>query len=75
MHPLVNYQDAMADNQPYLFHARIAAGDEHRIAGSAAGIVLDVQAAWQRPDIPLNAPKGFYPADLVGASMCAASTG
>jgi deoxyribodipyrimidine photolyase-related protein len=53
-----DYQDAMAVNQRWLFHARIAAAlnigllDPRRVC-------LDVQADWQAGLIPLNAAEGF----------------
>jgi len=53
-----DYQDAMADNQPYLFHARIAAAMNIGLL-SPQRVCLDVQAAWQAGDIPLNAAEGF----------------
>ena len=53
-----DYQDAMADDQPYLFHARIAAAMNIGLL-SPHRVCLDVQAAWQAGDIPLNAAEGF----------------
>ncbi|MFN3581013.1 MAG: cryptochrome/photolyase family protein [Pseudomonas sp.] len=53
-----DYQDAMADNQPYLFHARIAAAMNIGLLDPRR-VCLDVQAAWQAGDIPLNAAEGF----------------
>jgi deoxyribodipyrimidine photolyase-related protein len=53
-----DYQDAMAVDQRWLFHARIAAAlnigllDPRRVC-------LDVQADWQAGLIPLNAAEGF----------------
>ncbi|PCD00776.1 cryptochrome/photolyase family protein [Halopseudomonas pelagia] len=53
-----DYQDAMADNQPYLFHARIAAAMNVGLLDPRR-VCLDVQVAWQAGDIPLNAAEGF----------------
>ncbi|MFO7703855.1 MAG: cryptochrome/photolyase family protein [Halopseudomonas sp.] len=53
-----DYQDAMADNQPYLFHARIAAAMNIGLLDPQR-VCLDVQAAWQAGEIPLNAAEGF----------------
>lgn len=53
-----DYQDAMAENQPYLFHARIAAAMNIGLLDPQR-VCLDVQAAWQAGDIPLNAAEGF----------------
>ena len=53
-----DYQDAMADDQPYLFHARIAAAMNIGLLDPRR-VCLDVQASWQAGDIPLNAAEGF----------------
>ncbi|WP_373187874.1 cryptochrome/photolyase family protein [Halopseudomonas sp.] len=53
-----DYQDAMADHQPFLFHARIAAAMNIGLLDPRK-VCLDVQAAYQGGDIPLNAAEGF----------------
>jgi len=53
-----DYQDAMADHQPYLFHARIAAAMNIGLLDPRR-VCLDVQAAYRAGDIPLNAAEGF----------------
>lgn len=53
-----DYQDAMAEGEPYLFHARISAAlnigllDVRRLCD-------DVDKAWREGRVPLNAAEGF----------------
>nr|WP_230090854.1 cryptochrome/photolyase family protein [Pseudomonas sp. BIGb0427] len=53
-----DYQDAMAEGEPYLFHARISAAlnigllDVRRLCD-------DVDRAWRQGRVPLNAAEGF----------------
>jgi deoxyribodipyrimidine photolyase-related protein len=53
-----DYQDAMAEGEPYLFHARISAAlnigllDVRRLCD-------DVDRAWREGRVPLNAAEGF----------------
>lgn len=53
-----DYQDAMAEGEPFLFHARISAAlnigllDLRRLCD-------DVESAYRRGDVPLNAAEGF----------------
>ncbi|GGD01084.1 cryptochrome/photolyase family protein [Halopseudomonas salina] len=53
-----DFQDAMADHEPFLFHARIAAAMNIGLLDPRR-VCLDVQAAYQAGDIPLNAAEGF----------------
>lgn len=53
-----DYQDAMADGEPFLFHSRISAAlnigllDMRRLCS-------DVEAAYRSGEVPLNAAEGF----------------
>lgn len=53
-----DYQDAMAEGEPFLFHARISAAlnigllDLRRLCD-------DAESAYRRGDVPLNAAEGF----------------
>ncbi len=53
-----DYQDAMADDEPFLFHSRISAAlnigllDMRRLCS-------EVQAAYRAGEVPLNAAEGF----------------
>lgn len=53
-----DYQDAMATGEPFLYHARIAAALNVGLL-SPQRLCLDVQAAWQAGEVPLNAAEGF----------------
>lgn len=53
-----DFQDAMADHQPFLFHARIAAAMNIGLLDPRR-VCLDVQAAYRAGEIPLNAAEGF----------------
>ncbi|SDT92867.1 cryptochrome/photolyase family protein [Halopseudomonas salegens] len=53
-----DYQDAMATGEPFLYHARIAAALNIGLL-SPQRLCLDVQAAWQAGEVPLNAAEGF----------------
>lgn len=53
-----DFQDAMAVDQRWLFHARIAAALNIGLLNPRR-VCLDVQADWQAGLIPLNAAEGF----------------
>ena len=53
-----DYQDAMASDEHWLFHARLAAAMNIGLLDPRR-ICLDVQADWQAGAIPLNAAEGF----------------
>ncbi|UAW99061.1 cryptochrome/photolyase family protein [Halopseudomonas nanhaiensis] len=53
-----DYQDAMADNEPFLFHARIAAAMNVGLLDPRR-ICRDVEQAYRAGRIPLNCAEGF----------------
>lgn len=53
-----DYQDAMAEGEPYLFHARISAALNIGLL-EVRQLCEDVEAAWRRGAVPLNAAEGF----------------
>lgn len=53
-----DYQDAMAEGEPYLFHARISAALNIGLL-DVRRLCEDVEAAWRRKAVPLNAAEGF----------------
>ncbi|WP_017905799.1 cryptochrome/photolyase family protein, partial [Pseudomonas asplenii] len=53
-----DYQDAMAEGEPYLFHARISAALNIGLL-DVRQLCDDVDSAWREGRIPLNAAEGF----------------
>jgi len=53
-----DYQDAMADGEPFLFHARIAAALNVGLL-DARGICREVEQAYRAGKVPLNCAEGF----------------
>ncbi|MEJ5862933.1 cryptochrome/photolyase family protein [Pseudomonas farsensis] len=53
-----DYQDAMAEGEPYLFHARISAALNIGLL-DVRRLCLDVDTAWREGRVPLNAAEGF----------------
>lgn len=53
-----DYQDAMAEGEPYLFHARISAALNIGLL-DVRQLCEDVEQAWRRKAVPLNAAEGF----------------
>ena len=53
-----DYQDAMAEDQPYLFHARISAALNIGLL-DVRRLCQDVEHAWRDGRVPLNAAEGF----------------
>lgn len=53
-----DYQDAMAEGEPYLFHARISAALNIGLL-DVRRVCEDVVAAWREGRVPLNAAEGF----------------
>lgn len=53
-----DYQDAMAEGEPYLFHARISAALNIGLL-DVRQLCEDVEAAWRQQRVPLNAAEGF----------------
>lgn len=53
-----DYQDAMADDQPFLFHSRISAALNIGLL-DLRRICAEVEAAYRAGDVPLNAAEGF----------------
>lgn len=53
-----DYQDAMAEGEPYLFHSRISAALNIGLL-DVRQLCEDVQQAWREGRVPLNAAEGF----------------
>ncbi|MDA8486748.1 cryptochrome/photolyase family protein [Pseudomonas resinovorans] len=53
-----DYQDAMAIGEPFLFHARISAALNIGLL-DVRQLCADVEAAYRRKQVPLNAAEGF----------------
>lgn len=53
-----DYQDAMADGEPFLFHSRISAALNIGLL-DLRRICAEVEAAYRAGDVPLNAAEGF----------------
>jgi len=53
-----DYQDAMAEGEPYLFHARISAALNIGLL-DVRQLCDDVDTAWREGRVPLNAAEGF----------------
>lgn len=53
-----DYQDAMADGEPFLFHSRISAALNIGLL-DLRRICAEVEAAYRAGDVPLNAVEGF----------------
>lgn len=53
-----DYQDAMAEGEPYLFHARISAALNIGLL-DVRTLCADVEQAYQQGYVPLNAAEGF----------------
>ncbi|WP_349975747.1 cryptochrome/photolyase family protein [Pseudomonas sp. WHRI 8519] len=53
-----DYQDAMAEGEPFLFHARISAALNIGLL-DVRQLCDDVDTAWREARIPLNAAEGF----------------
>jgi deoxyribodipyrimidine photolyase-related protein len=53
-----DYQDAMASGEPFLFHARISAALNIGLL-DLRQLCADVESAWRRGEVPLNAAEGF----------------
>ncbi|MGM3217494.1 cryptochrome/photolyase family protein [Pseudomonas sp. PhalM4] len=53
-----DYQDAMAEGEPYVFHARISAALNVGLL-DVRQLCEDVDAAWRERRVPLNAEEGF----------------
>ncbi|WP_313650682.1 cryptochrome/photolyase family protein [Pseudomonas soli] len=53
-----DYQDAMAEGEPYLFHARISAALNIGLLDVRC-LCEDVESAWRQGRVPLNAAEGF----------------
>ncbi|MGN8250499.1 cryptochrome/photolyase family protein [Pseudomonas sp. SMV7] len=53
-----DYQDAMAEDEPYLFHARISAALNIGLL-DVRRLCQDVEQAWRDGRVPLNAAEGF----------------
>lgn len=53
-----DYQDAMADGEPYLFHSRISAALNIGLL-DLRQLCEDVEAAYREGRVPLNAAEGF----------------
>ncbi len=53
-----DYQDAMADDEPFLFHSRISAALNIGLL-DLRRICAEVEAAYRAGDVPLNAAEGF----------------
>ncbi|PWB35120.1 cryptochrome/photolyase family protein [Pseudomonas sp. SDI] len=53
-----DYQDAMAEDEPYLFHARISAALNIGLL-DVRRLCEDVETAWREGRVPLNAAEGF----------------
>ncbi|MBB4862148.1 deoxyribodipyrimidine photolyase-related protein [Pseudomonas nitritireducens] len=53
-----DYQDAMAEGEPYLFHARISAALNIGLL-DVRQLASDVEQAYQQGQVPLNAAEGF----------------
>ncbi len=53
-----DYQDAMAEGEPYLFHARISAALNVGLL-DVRQLCADVDHAWRSGQVPLNAAEGF----------------
>ncbi|MDM9651679.1 cryptochrome/photolyase family protein [Pseudomonas wenzhouensis] len=53
-----DYQDAMADDEPFLFHSRISAALNIGLLDMRQ-LCADVEAAYRAGDVPLNAAEGF----------------
>jgi deoxyribodipyrimidine photolyase-related protein len=53
-----DYQDAMAEGEPYLFHARISAALNIGLLDVRC-LCDDVDKAWREGRVPLNAAEGF----------------
>ncbi|ANC03046.1 cryptochrome/photolyase family protein [Pseudomonas putida] len=53
-----DYQDAMAEGEPYLFHARISAALNIGLLDVRC-LCDDVDRAWRERRVPLNAAEGF----------------
>jgi deoxyribodipyrimidine photolyase-related protein len=53
-----DYQDAMAEGEPYLFHARISAALNIGLL-DVRSLCQDVETAWREGRVPLNAAEGF----------------
>ena len=59
-----DYQDAMADDEPFLFHSRISAALNIGLLDMRQ-LCADVEAAYRAGDVPLNAAEGFI-GQLIG---------
>lgn len=53
-----DYQDAMWQDEPFLFHSRLSAALNVKLLAPRE-VVAAAVAAWQRGDAPLNAVEGF----------------
>ncbi|QXI25673.1 cryptochrome/photolyase family protein [Pseudomonas vanderleydeniana] len=53
-----DYQDAMAEGEPYLFHSRISAALNIGLL-DVRELCEDVEMAWRERRVPLNAAEGF----------------
>lgn len=53
-----DYQDAMADGEPFLFHSRISAALNIGLL-DLRRLCAEVEAAYRAGDVPLNAAEGF----------------
>lgn len=53
-----DYQDAMADGEPFIFHSRISAALNIGLL-DLRRICAEVEAAYRAGDVPLNAAEGF----------------
>ena len=53
-----DYQDAMADDEPFLFHSRISAALNIGLL-DLRRVCAEVEAAYRAGDVPLNAAEGF----------------
>jgi deoxyribodipyrimidine photolyase-related protein len=53
-----DFQDAMAEGEPFLFHALVSAAMNVGLLG-AREVCEAAEAAWRAGDVPLNAAEGF----------------